>query len=87
MVLHRMVDLGEPKTKYPKSVYYAKNGEKYKRMVFYDFNSLYPYAFQQTLPTGPGICFEKQGEKFNLRSMHQCGKASSLMAVEWLEVW
>ena len=87
MVLHRMIDLGKINPLYPQSVYLADNGDKYKKMVFYDFNSLYPYAFQQSLPTGPGLAFQKaQNGKFCIKSMHQSGKNSSLEAVEWLEV-
>jgi len=86
MVLHRCIDLGTPTEKYPKAAYYSDNGEKFQRMVFYDFNSLYPFAFQQNLPTGPGLCLKRQGSYFKLDSMHQSGKQSSLMAIEWLEV-
>jgi len=86
IVLHRFIDLGRPTSRYPIAAYYAENAEKFRRMVFYDFNSLYPWAFQQNLPTGPGLCFEKNGGAFKLRSMHQHGKNSSLAAVEWIEV-
>ena len=40
MVFHRMVEIKPKDRKYPECVYKGKNGEDYKRMVFYDFNSL-----------------------------------------------
>ena len=40
MLFHRMVELNPQERKYPASVYDAKNGQPYQRLVFYDFNSL-----------------------------------------------
>ena len=61
MVLHRMIDLGDVDPNKPRAVYFGKNGKKYKRMTFLDFNSLYPYAFEQPLPTGPGLLLCRDG--------------------------
>ena len=40
MVFHRYIELNPTERVHPKCVYEAKNGQPYKRLVFYDFNSL-----------------------------------------------
>ena len=64
MVLHRMISLEEPSGDLPPAVHYAPNGDRYKRVTTFDFNSLYPFAFSQDLPTGPGFLLEKEGTQF-----------------------
>ena len=64
MVLHRMIDLGEPNPNYPKGIYENADGKRYKKLASYDFNSLYPYAFSQDLPTGPGILIKKEDSSY-----------------------
>ena len=85
MVLHRMISLHEPSPEFPLTVFQNSDGDRYKRITTYDFNSLYPFAFSQDLPTGPGFLLSRDNNEFKLKSMHQSGKQSSLMAVEWLE--
>ena len=86
MVFHRMIDLGEINPLLPKAVYYADNGKRFVRLIFYDFNSLYPYVFGKNLPVGPGFLFEKNSKgTFSIKSLHQSGKKSSFRAIEWLE--
>lgn len=44
---------------YVNSVYKAANGDKYKRIVSYDFNALYAYSMKQNLPCGIPFYYEK----------------------------
>ena len=85
MVLHRMAEVNPRERKYPASVYEAPNNKPYQKLEQWDFTSLYPHVFSQSLPTGPGLLFEKENNFFNIKSMHDSGKRSSLEAVEWLE--
>ena len=92
MVFHRMMVVGQQNflrengEPLPEAALKTPNGEYFQRITSFDFNSLYPFALKQELPTGPGLLFEKRGNQFKMRSMHQSGKNSSLECIEWLEV-
>ena len=80
-----MIALGPENSAYPKAAYYAANGEKYKYLEFLDFNSLYPFVLQNTLPCGPGILFARIGNKFDLTPMNTCEKRGSKESLEWIQ--
>ena len=48
-------------------------------------NTYKPHVFREDLPLGPGIAFEKIGNRFKPKSMHESGHRTSLAALEWLE--
>ena len=45
----------------PEAAKKAPNGESYTAVVPFDFNSLYPWALLQNMPTGPGIHWNLSG--------------------------
>ena len=83
--MKRLISLGPETPDYPKAAFYAANGEQYKYLDFQDFNSLYPFVLQNTLPCGPGILFNRIGDKFLMTPMNICDKRSSRESLEWLE--
>ena len=52
-VYHRMTDL-TGQTGLPRSTTIAPNGDKFTKIVFFDFNALYLWAQSQEFPTTPG---------------------------------
>ena len=52
-VLHRCVLLDGSDG--PDAAKFAPNGDPYTAVIPYDFNSLYPWALLQDMPTGPGV--------------------------------
>jgi len=79
---HRMVDL-RANTDTPDAAKYAPNGERYKTISAFDFNSLYPWALKQDMPCGPGIQWElsKNEEYFIKKKMLP---SSSLQELQYL---
>ena len=70
---------------YPRSAFFAANGEKYKFLEFLDFNSLYPFTLQNTLPCGPGILFSRKEDVFSMTCLNSCDKRGSKESLEWLQ--
>ena len=88
MVFHRFVDLTEVEKEarcYPRSVYECPNGNKYKKLLFVDTNSLYPLTFTQELPCGPGLLFKKENNTFKMQSLYDSEKRTSAEALDYLE--
>ena len=85
-MFHRLIHLNETRDpSFPTAAYETSTGNVYKFLEFLDFNSLYPFVFAESLPCGVGICFERDGDNFKLRSMHDSGKPASIGCLEWLE--
>ena len=82
-VFHRHAEVGL-EHKYGKNVHCLENGNPIKRIVSYDFNSLYAYCMEQDLPCGPGICYEKEKNGFRWKSMLKKTSNWSMQSLEWL---
>jgi len=69
---------------FDKSVYCVPNGNRYQRLVSYDFNALYAYSMKQDLPTGLPFYYRRQ--KDNTFKMEIAGSSSgwSLECLDWL---
>ena len=87
LVLHRLIHITEGERIYPDAAYDAPNGDEFKKMLFLDFNSLYPHSVQNELPTGPGLFLRRKhnSTNFKIHGMLKTGKKSSMEALEWLE--
>lgn len=86
LVLHRLVHVTEGPKIYPDAAYQAKNGEDFQKLLFLDFNSLYPFAVKNELPTGPGLFLRrKNNSNFKIHGMLKTGKKASIESLEWLE--
>ena len=76
-----MVDL----MSFDKTVWSLKNGEIIRKIVGFDFNSLYGAAMRLELPTGTGFMYTKEAGGFRWSSMRPPGgQGFSLEGVEWL---
>lgn len=85
LVLHRLIKLNCSDPEVPKAARQASSGKEFKAIKQLDFNSLYPYAFEGDLPTGPGFYLKKIGNSFRLISMDKTGSNISLESLQWLE--
>ena len=87
LVMHRLLHLTKDERVFPEPAYVAPNGQNYEKMLFLDYNSLYPYAVKNELPTGPGLFLRRKhnSTNFKLHGMLRTGKKSSMEALEWLE--
>lgn len=85
LVLHRLIKLNSSDPNIPESARVAPNGKKYVKIMQEDFNSLYPHAFEDYLPTGPGFFLKKVGNSFRMISMDKSGKNVSTPSLQWLE--
>ena len=59
LLFHRHVEI-KNEGLFDDSVYTTENGDKYKRVVSYDFNALYGFAMKNDLPTGIPFYYKKQ---------------------------
>ena len=86
LVLHRMVHLSNDLKIFPDAAYDAPNGDRFQKLLFLDFNSLYPNSVKNDLPTGPGLFLRrKNNSNFKIESMLSKGKNASIESLEWLE--
>ena len=70
---------------FDKTVWSLKNGEIIRKIVGFDFNSLYGAAMRLELPTGTGFMYKKETNGFRWSSMRPPGgHGFSLEGVEWL---
>ena len=61
IVFHRHAEIKQTGS-FHESVYTVPNGDKYNRLVSYDFNALYAYAMKQDLPTGLPFYYRKKAD-------------------------
>lgn len=86
LVLHRMIHLSNDLKIFPDAAYDAPNGNRYQKLLFLDFNSLYPNSVKNDLPTGPGLFLRrKHNSNFKIESMSSSSKNASIESLEWLE--
>ena len=83
IIFHRHAEIRN-RGNYHDSVYHVPNGEKYKKLVSWDFNALYAYAMKMNLPTGMPFYYrisEDGNFKFEI-----AGATSgwSMEAMDWL---
>ena len=72
-------------TLYHKTVWSLANGQFIRKIVGFDFNSLYGAAMRLELPTGFGFLYEKTPNGFRWSSMRPPGgNGFSLEGVEWI---
>ena len=70
---------------YDKTVWSLKNGQIIRKIVGFDFNSLYGAAMRLELPTGTGFMYTKESNGFRWSSMKPPGSHGfSLEGVEWI---
>ena len=83
VIFHRHAEI-KNQGQYDESVYSTPNGNKYIRIVSYDFNALYGYAMKFDLPTGLPFLYTKLSDdtfEFKIAA----NKAGwSLSALSWL---
>ena len=85
----RHVELGEVDEDLDSSVYFNDLGEKYKKIVQYDANSLYPTVMLEEIPTGLGIFLRRDNDQNGLvpELMKTTGKTRfSNISLEWLDM-
>lgn len=78
---HRMTDLRNTQ-KIPFSAKIAPNGQPFKKICFFDFNSLYLFCQQLGFPTTPGILWDPIRPSFYRKQIMSYG--NSLPALQWL---
>ena len=84
-VRHVEVNVPPSERTYHKSVYTTPNGSTIMILISFDFNNLYGHAMRMLMPVGPGIEYEKKGDKFRWESLMNPNKHKfSLEAIEWL---
>ena len=76
-----MTDLtGDPTL--PSSAQIAPNGQRFTKICFFDFNSLYLFVQQLSFPATPGILWTKHRKKFFYKKIMASG--NSMQALQWL---
>ena len=80
---HRHCEI-KNKGRYHSSVYTVPNGDRYKRLVSYDFNALYAYSMMKDLPTGLPFYFRKQRDDTFKFEIAGAKSGWSMEAMDWL---
>lgn len=61
----RHVELGAVDDQYDQSVYFSSSGQKFRNIIQYDANSLYPSTMLKKQPTGVGVYLRPKDESSN----------------------
>ena len=65
----------------PPAARFAPNGDRFSAAVMFDFNSMYLWSEEQSMPLTAGIRWLKNGAKYRKRYL---GSRGSFKAVQWI---